>query len=156
MHMVYEGLGWSKGNVILFDLMPDGPFKEMIDMAYGGGKSRRKEDYSGGKVLFRQVVFHLESPAGIIFPKIGVVDGKKQLDCRDSWLWHGYKERVLRAFDLWNVRPPRLPTITMIVRRRTANKNVGRIMANEQVRGGRGGGSDEEERGDDCHGNRLI
>ncbi|GMI20910.1 hypothetical protein TrRE_jg3599 [Triparma retinervis] len=132
MHMVYEGLGVDRADVVLFDRMPDGPFKEMIDKAYSeGGRSRRKEDFGGEKVTFKRLVFHLESPAGIIFPKIGVVGGKKQLVCRDSYLWHGYRERVLRAFDLWDVPPPRVPTITMVVRKRTPSKNVGRIMSNE-------------------------
>jgi len=132
MHMLYEGLGLSSANVILFDLMPDGPYKEMIEKAYGGGKTKRKEDYNAGKVLFRNLVFHLESPAGIIFPKIGVVGGKKQLDCRDSYLWHGYRERVLRAFSLWDVPPPRVPSVSLILRKRTPSKNVGRIMSNEK------------------------
>ncbi|GMI43178.1 hypothetical protein TrCOL_g12197 [Triparma columacea] len=132
MHMVMEGMGIDRANVLLFDLMPDGPFKEMIDVAFSkGGKSKRKEEYGEDKVTFRKLIFHLESPAGIIFPKIGVVGGKKQLDCRDSYLWHGYRERVLRAFQLWDVPPPRVPSITLVVRRRTPSKNVGRILSNE-------------------------
>ncbi|CAM9389914.1 unnamed protein product, partial [Heterosigma akashiwo] len=35
------------------------------------------------------------------------------------------------AYDLWDVPPPKKPQVTLSVRRRTAEKNVGRVCANE-------------------------
>lgn len=40
---------------------------------------------------------------------------------------------MLSAFDLWDVPPPRVPSLTLIVRRRTGEKNVGRILQDEKA-----------------------
>lgn len=39
---------------------------------------------------------------------------------------------MLSSFNLYDVAPSQSPTVTLILRHRTANKNVGRIMANEK------------------------
>lgn len=75
--------------VMLFDKHPDGPFMDLIQKAYSPHHPViRHQHYKGKKVriikilrfecwslildqvLFKRLVFHLESPAGLIFPKV--------------------------------------------------------------------------------------
>ena len=51
--------------------------------------------------------------------------------CRQSSLWHEFRAHVLGAFNLWDVPPPAIPTVLVSFRRRSKNKNVGRVIANE-------------------------
>lgn len=133
MELVYQGLGLSKQStdIVLFDKNPDGPFFELIQNAFTTPSSplKRAKDFKGETVTFKKVVWHLESPAGIVFPKVADNSG---LGCRDGFLFHKYRERVLRGFDLWDVPPPSVPSLTLIPRYRTAEKNVGRVLANEK------------------------
>lgn len=134
MHAIYTGQGLVNGEtqVMVFDKNPAGPFWELIESAYSKNYApKRAKDYGGKVVQFSRLVFHLESPAGIVFPKVSG-QGKAQ-NCHDSLLYHGYRHRVLSAFDLWDVPAPRVPTVTLIVRRRTPEKNVGRILADEKA-----------------------
>ena len=114
---------------MLFDRHSDGPYMELIQRAFAGGRAPiRKEVYKNGKVLFRHLIFHLESPAGLIFPKVSRPD---PLRCRSASLFTAYSRFVLEAFDLWDVAPPPIPQVLLSLRHRTESKNVGRILANE-------------------------
>ena len=58
--------------MVLFDKHIDGPFHELIQVAFSPNRPlKRAADYRG-KVLFKHVVWHLESPAGIVFPKVRI------------------------------------------------------------------------------------
>jgi len=117
--------------VVLFDKHPDGPYMDLIEKAFAGNrKPLRHQHYKGKTVLFRRLVFHLESPAGLIFPKVSRPD---PLRCRDTGLFTSYAKFVLQAFDLWDVPPPAIPHVTLSLRHRTASKNVGRVLANEEA-----------------------
>jgi hypothetical protein len=80
-------------------------------------------------VLFERLVWHLESPAGVVFPKVGGPAGLMR--CHDSTLWGGYRKHVLHSFGLLNVPPPPIPHVLLSFRRRGAAKNTGRVFADE-------------------------
>ena len=73
------GLGdWASTRTLLWDRMPDGPLRELVARAYskrGGARVGRAADFGGRTVLFSRLVFHLESPAGIVFPKVAGPEG---------------------------------------------------------------------------------
>lgn len=123
------GLDWRRTRTLLWDRHPDGPFIDLITRAFSGvGPLGRAHDLPG-PVVFDRVVFHLESPAGIVFPKVAGPRGI--MTCHSSSLWRGYLTHVLRVFRLLDEPPPTLPTILLSVRRRTQQKNVGRVFADE-------------------------
>lgn len=138
MHLVMLALNQapSATQVMLFDRHSDGPYVELLTKAFAGGQPPiRKEKYAGGKVLFRKLIFHLESPAGLIFPKVyNLKPGghPEPLRCRNAGLFLSYSRFVLEAFGLWDVPPPPIPQVVLSLRHRTGSKNVGRILANEQ------------------------
>ena len=128
MHTVYTALNLpASTSLVLFDKHPDGPFYDMIEKVFSSTPLRRSSDFSG-RVKFSQLVFHMESPASIIFQK--VAGQKKALACSSSPLWKGYAARVLKAYDLLDSPPPSVPTATLILRNRTPEKNVGRVLKN--------------------------
>jgi hypothetical protein len=45
-------------------------------------------------VLFERLVWHLESPAGIVFPKVGGPTGLMR--CHRSTLWDQFRAHVLK------------------------------------------------------------
>ena len=122
------GLHPSEQQVILWDRHPDGPYVDLIQKAFAGGrKVLRHQSYEGKKVLFKKLIFHMESPAGLIFPKVA---NPEQLRCKGTGLFKEYAKHVLHSFNLWNVPPPEVPHVTLLLRHRTETKNVGRILAN--------------------------
>jgi hypothetical protein len=132
MHLVSHVIDQDPASqqVILWDQHKDGPYTELISKTFAGGKKLlRPRDYQNKVVKFKKLIFHLESPAGLIFPKVA---RPGQLRCKSTWLFTSYAERVLRSFNLWNVAPPRVPHATMLIRNRTPTKNVGRIMSNQK------------------------
>lgn len=49
----------------------DGPYAELIKKAFSPSHPlTRPTTYRNGVVMFKRLVFHLESPAGLIFPKV--------------------------------------------------------------------------------------
>ena len=88
----------------------------------------RHKDFNGKTVLFKKLIFHLESPAGLIFPRVANPD---PLKCHSAGMFQEYRKFVLNAFNLYNVPPPPIPSISLILRQRTKEKNVGRVLANE-------------------------
>lgn len=122
-------LDWNTVKTLLWDRHPDGPFKELIERAYSGGAplSRASRD----TVVYERLIFHLESPAGIVFPKVAGPRGVMR--CRGSSLWQGYSKHVLKSFGEFDVPPPDLPNVLMSVRRRTKAKNVGRVFSDENT-----------------------
>ena len=123
------GISPEKQQVLLWDTHPDGPYLDLIQKAYSGaGKVERHSFYGGKKIMFKKLIFHMESPAGLIFPKIA---NPTQLRCKGTGLFKEYAKHVLSSFDLWNVEPPAVPHATLLLRHRTDTKNVGRILANE-------------------------
>ena len=116
--------------VVLWDRHRDGPYIDLISKAFAGGrKVLRTDSFGGQKVMFKKLVFHLESPAGLIFPKVSL---PTQLRCKGTGFFKAYAKHVLHAFDLWAVDPPAVPHATLLLRHRTDSKNVGRILANEK------------------------
>eukprot|EP01042_Synura_sphagnicola_P002771 gene2771-3377_t len=115
--------------VMLFDKYSDGPYIELIQKAFSPSHTiARPRVYGMKTVLFRQLIFHLESPAGLIFPKVSLPDPMR---CRSAGLFDGYRRFVLQAFGLLDVPPPAIPSVLVSLRHRTPQKNVGRIMGNE-------------------------
>ena len=92
--------------VVLFDKHFDGPFHDLIQTAFSPSKPlKRAADYriiqrnAGARgVVFDHVVWHLESPAGIVFPK--VAGAKGLMRCRRSSLWEDFRAHVLTQFGL--------------------------------------------------------
>ncbi|KAJ8604087.1 hypothetical protein CTAYLR_001728 [Chrysophaeum taylorii] len=128
---VVLGIDWRETQTVLWDRHPDGPFEELIRSSFSRGRLKRAADYPRGPVRFRRLVFHLESPAGIVFPK--VAGPKGIMRCRGSALWAGFRDHVLDSFGVLRVDPPAVPTIVVSARRRTRAKNVGRVFADEQA-----------------------
>jgi hypothetical protein len=89
----------------------------------------RASDFANKVVLFKHLVFHLESPAGLIFPRVANPD---PLRCHSTSFFQHYRKFILNAFGLYDVPPPAIPSITLTLRHRTKEKNVGRVLANEQ------------------------
>lgn len=127
--------------VLLWDKFSDGPYAELIEKAFSsssssgnsgnnpaGKKLLRHTSFGSKVVLFKHVVWHLESPAGLIFPRVANPDPMR---CHSAGLFVAYRKYVLNAFGLYNQLPPTVPSITISLRRRTAAKNVGRVMGNE-------------------------
>lgn len=136
MFLVYStlGLSFKDTQVMLFDKYPDGPYHELIQKAFSPSHPvLRHTHYTVSKgqkrVLFRRLVFHLESPAGLIFPKVSRPD---PLRCYDTSLFNAYRRHVLQSFDLLDIPPPTIPSVVLSLRHRTPQKNVGRVMSNEQ------------------------
>jgi hypothetical protein len=116
--------------VMLFDKHPDGPYMELYSKAFSKKYPVIRNDHYGNKIiLFKKLVFHLESPAGLIFPKVARPD---PLKCYSTSFFQAYRKYILNSFDLYDVTPPSIPTITLSLRHRTPHKNVGRILANEE------------------------
>ena len=122
----------DKWQTVLFDRMPDGPFFSLIEKTFSPKTPlKRAADYEGKKVLFEELMIHLESPAGIVFPK--VAGPKGVMTCTQSSLWMGFRAAVLRGFGLLDVPPPTVPHAVLSVRRRTGGKNTGRVFADENA-----------------------
>lgn len=103
--------------VMLFDLHPDGPYIDLIRQAFSPQHPiLRHSHYRGKRVLFRKLVFHLESPAGLIFPKVANPD---PLRCYDTSLFQAYRRHVLQSFQLLDAAPPPIPHVSLILRHRT-------------------------------------
>ena len=52
--------------------------------------------------------------------------------CKSGAIFDGYRRHVLDSFGLLNTPHPPVPSLTLILRKRNGEKNVGRILANEQ------------------------
>jgi hypothetical protein len=124
------GVNPSDQQVVLWDKHPDGPYIDLISKAFSGGKSvLRPKSFGTNKIMFKKIIFHMESPAGLIFPKVA---NPTQLRCKGTGLFQAYAKHILHSFDLWNVEPPAVPHATLLLRHRTEKKNVGRVLANEK------------------------
>ena len=132
MYLVMTALGIHPRDqqLMLFDRHIDGPYLELFQKAFSPEHPvLRAGAYRSKRVLFKRLVFHLESPAALIFPKVA---GKAPLQCHSTSLFQNYRKFVLDAFGLYDVKPPPIPHVVLTLRRRTPAKNVGRIMANEK------------------------
>ena len=117
--------------VLLMDKFTDGPYYELIKRAFSLNHPVIRHTHYGGQiVLFKHLVWHLESPAGLIFPRVA---NPNPMRCHNTNLFSAYRKYILQSFDLYDQPPPPIPTITVSLRRRTKSKNVGRVMANEQA-----------------------
>ena len=97
MHLVSHILqeDFQDQQVMLFDRHKDGPYTELISKTFSNSRELiRPEHYGKKKVLFKKLIFHLESPAGLIFPKVA---RPGQLRCKGTWLFTSYAERVLKV-----------------------------------------------------------
>jgi hypothetical protein len=111
----------SDQQVMLFDKHPEGPYKDLIKKAFSPNHPViRHTDYKN-KVLFKKLIFHLESPAGLIFPKVSRPD---PLKCFSTSFFQSYRKFILQAFDLYNIPPPPIPSITLSLRHRSSSKVI--------------------------------
>jgi hypothetical protein len=125
------GLDFRESQMMLFDRQPDGPYIELIEKAFSPSHPViRRDHYKEKRVMFRRIVFHLESPAGLIFPKVSRPD---PLRCYKTSLFDAYRRYILQSFELLDVPPPEIPSVVLSLRHRTEQKNVGRVMANEEA-----------------------
>ena len=119
----------NQQQVVLFDNHDDGPYMDLIKAAYSPNYPiLRHDNFKGKVIMFKRLIFHLESPAGLIDPSVALPD---PLRCHSMSLFHEYRKFVLQSFNLFEMPAPNIPTITLITRKRTENKNHGRILANQ-------------------------
>ena len=138
MEVAYRALGLD-GNfvqVLIWDKLPLYSYTHMLARAFGGGRpvlNRQKlAKLRPGVLTFHHLVFHLESPAANVHERVTLnLKEKEPMRCRASSLWRAYQRRVLCAYNLWSRPPPSVPHITLSIRKRTAQKNVGRILVNQ-------------------------
>lgn len=119
MFLVHQALDTdlSQQQVLLMDKMPNTAFHELLHRAFAPVHGvHRHTRYGGDRVMFKKLIFHLESPAALIFPETAT---KAPQRCREASLFDAYRRHVLESFRLLNVPAPIVPTAALIVRRRT-------------------------------------
>lgn len=138
MEVAYRALGLDADfvQVLIWDKLPLYSYTQMLSRAFGGGRpvlNRKSLAKLGHGVLtFHHLVFHLESPAANVHERVTLnLKEKEPMRCRGSSLWRAYQRRVLCAYSLWPLPPPSVPHLTLSIRKRTAQKNVGRILLNQ-------------------------
>jgi hypothetical protein len=117
---------------VLLDRMPDYSFAGFMHDAFASAAPlQRAADFKHGKVLFRKLVWHMESDFSSIHPSV-----MDPMVCRNSALWLGYISHALSAFHLWDVPPPAIPSITLLLRQKKsmAGKNIGRVLTEDSER----------------------
>lgn len=118
----------QRQRVVLFDKHLDGPYLELIQKAFSPSHPvGRHQQFNRKTVLFKRLIFHLESPAGLIFPKVALPG---PLRCHSTGLFQEYRKFILQSFNLYDVPPPPVPTVILSLRYRTPHKNVGRVLQN--------------------------
>jgi hypothetical protein len=129
VHMILGSSILPHQQVLLFDRFSNGPYFDLLQKAFSPSKPVLRTTHYGKKtVLFKHLVFHLESPAALIAPEVAIPD---PLTCYSTGLFHEFRRHILSAFDLWNTPPPSIPTAVLSLRHRTEHKNVGRVLSNE-------------------------
>lgn len=130
VHLILEGNLIQQQQLVLFDKYSKGPYFDLIQKAFSPSHPvLRHKDFNKKIVLFRRLIFHLESPAALIHPEVAIPD---PLTCYSTGLFHEFRKHVLKAFQLWDIDPPKIPTAVLLLRHRTQHKNVGRVLANEK------------------------
>lgn len=115
--------------IMLWDKFSTGPYEELIKNAFSSNfPILRHTHYKNKKILFKHIIWHLESPAGLIFPRVANPDPMR---CHNTALFKSYRKYILQSFNLYNQLPSQIPIITLSLRHRTPAKNVGRVMMNE-------------------------
>lgn len=100
------------------DKMPNNPYHELLERAFAPVHgAHRHGKYQMQRVMFKKMIFHLESPASLIFPETSTRGPQR---CRDSTLFDAYRRHVLQSFNLLEVEPPSVPTASLLLRHRTA------------------------------------
>lgn len=103
--------------VLIMDKMPSTPYNELLQRAFAPLHGvHRHTRYGGKKIMFKKLIFHLESPASLIFPETSTSGPQK---CRNSYVLDAYRRHVLQSFGLLEVQPPPVPTASLILRHRT-------------------------------------
>lgn len=129
VHLILDAQLLQHQQVLLMDRFSDGPYIDLIRRALSPAHPViRHSEHRGKTVLFRRLVFHLESPAALIFPEVAIPD---PLTCYSTGLFHEFRRLVLTTYNLWHVQPPVIPSVILSLRYRTPHKNVGRVLANE-------------------------
>jgi hypothetical protein len=109
--------------IVFLDNHPDYASNDIFRTAYSPKHPLLHVDHFQRKrVLFSKLIFHLESPAALVFPE--VAKPQTQLRCKDSSLYRAYRRYILDAYGLLHVAPQLLPTVTFIVRRRTVQVKI--------------------------------
>ena len=130
VHLILGGDLISQQQVVLMDRFSNGPYFELIQKSFSPSHAvLRHSDFNKKTILFRRLIFHLESPAALTHPEVAIPD---PLTCYSTGLFHELRKHVLQSFHLWNITPPKIPTAVLSLRHRTPHKNVGRVMANEK------------------------
>lgn len=120
MYLVKDILNYdvSEQQVLIMDKMPNNPYQELLERAFAPVHGvHRHGKYKSQRVMFKKMIFHLESPASLIFPETSTHGPQR---CRDSTLFDAYRRHVLQSFNLLEVEPPPVPTASLILRHRTA------------------------------------
>ena len=109
---------------------PNGVHWELWQKAFAPNYPLLRRDHFGNKkVLFKHLIFHLESPGALIHPYVA---DPGPLRCSRTPLFIAFSRFVLQAYDLYDILPPTVPTILFSQRRRIPSKNIGRILVNEK------------------------
>ncbi len=119
MYLVKEILDYdvNEQQILIMDKMQSNPYRELLQRAFAPTHGvHRHLKYAEKKVMFKKLIFHLESPASLIFPETSTIGPQK---CRHSSLFDQYRRHVLSSFDMLEVEPPPVPTASLILRHRT-------------------------------------
>jgi hypothetical protein len=122
----------NEQQILIFDKHQDYQYLELYEKAFAPVHNvhRFQEKYGSQKVMFTKLIFHLESPASLLFPETSLdwittptilshpIKSPVQR-CKDSFLFDTYRRYVLSSFHLLEVSPSEIPTITLVLRRRT-------------------------------------
>ena len=73
--MIGLGISAQEMQVMLFDRHPNGPYMELIKKAFSPNHNIIRHEHFRGKIVrFKKLIFHLESPAGLIFPRVSIYE----------------------------------------------------------------------------------
>ena len=89
VHLILGGNLIQQQQIVLFDKYSNGPYFDLIQKAFSPSHPVLRHSHFKRKVvLFRRLIFHLESPAALIHPEVAIPD---PLTCYSTGLFHEFR-----------------------------------------------------------------